>query len=103
MTEPYDAVWLDARLATLRPDTGTPYGAIENGALAVRDGLIAYAGPMEGLDEEAAARARRMDAEGGWITPALVDCHTHLVHGGCDWAAPATRRSPAPAAASSRP
>ena len=82
MTDTYDEVWIDARLATLDDAVAAPYGGIEDAVLAVRDGLIAYAGPREGLDEAAAHGARVRSAEGRWITPALVDCHTHLVYAG---------------------
>ena len=44
----FDTIWLDARLATLAP--GRPgLGVIENGAVAARDGRIAFAGPMADL------------------------------------------------------
>ena len=82
MTAPFDELWIDARLATQSRNVGTPYGAIEDAVLAVRDGRIAYAGPRAGVDEQAARDARVRTAEGRWITPALIDCHTHLVHGG---------------------
>jgi len=82
MTAPFDELWIDARLATQSRNVGTPYGAIEDAVLAVRDGRIAYAGPRAGVDEQAARDARVRTAEGRWMTPALIDCHTHLVHGG---------------------
>ena len=73
-------VWRNARLATLKeslPDLGT----IENGAIAVQDGRIAFAGPEAELPAEFSA-AETIDCEGRWITPGLIDCHTHLVHAG---------------------
>jgi imidazolonepropionase len=77
---PWDGVLLDARLATL---DGDGYGLVEDGVLAWRDGVLAYAGPREGLDPARAAAARDTSSAGGdWITPALVDCHTHLVFAG---------------------
>lgn len=79
---PWDRLLLDARLATLRDDLGA-YGVVEDGALAWKDGLIAYAGPAADLPGEPAALAARVEsAAGRWITPGLVDCHTHLVFGG---------------------
>lgn len=76
----WDAIWINARLATM---VGPGWGAVEDGAIAVADGLIAYCGPMAGLPQPAAQLARQThDAEGRWITPGLVDCHTHLVWGG---------------------
>jgi imidazolonepropionase len=75
----WDAVWTNARLATMRPG-GAPYGAIEGGALAVEGGRIAWVGAMAELPREK-TRATH-DLAGRWITPGLVDCHTHLVYGG---------------------
>lgn len=82
LAPPWDRLLVDARLATLRDDLGA-YGAIEDGALAWKDGLIAYAGPAAELPGEPASLAARVEsAEGRWITPGLIDCHTHLVFGG---------------------
>lgn len=82
LAPPWDRLLLDARLATLRDDLGA-YGAIENGALAWKDGLVAFAGPASELPGEPATLAARVESAGGrWITPGLVDCHTHLVFGG---------------------
>ncbi len=76
-----DAVWLNARLATLAE--GAPgIGIVESGAIAVRDGRIVFAGPENELPSTARAAERMIDCEGRWITPALIDCHTHLVYGG---------------------
>jgi imidazolonepropionase len=76
-----EAVWLNAHLATLAP-AQPGLGVIESGAVAVRDGRIAFAGPQVELPAEWRNGARRVDCEGRWITPALIDCHTHLVFGG---------------------
>jgi imidazolonepropionase len=82
LAPPWDRLLLDARLATLRDDLGG-YGAIDNGVLAWKDGLITYAGPRGDLPGEPLQLATRVDsAQGRWITPGLVDCHTHLVFGG---------------------
>ena len=73
-------VWRNAHLATL--DARLPgLGIVENGAIAVRDGRIAFAGPESDLPPEFAA-AETIDCGGRWITPGLIDCHTHLVHAG---------------------
>jgi imidazolonepropionase len=67
-------------LLTLAP--GRPgLGAIETGAIAAKDGRIAWVGPERDLPQTINA-AERIDCEGRWITPGLVDCHTHLVHAG---------------------
>jgi imidazolonepropionase len=58
-----------------------PYGAVRNAALAVRAGRIAWVGPEADLPSEL-ADLPTLDARGGWVTPGLVDCHTHLVFGG---------------------
>jgi imidazolonepropionase len=76
-----DTVWLNARLATLAP-TQLGLGIIESGAIAAREGRIAFAGPQHELPTALRDRARVVDCEGRWITPALIDCHTHLVYGG---------------------
>jgi imidazolonepropionase len=74
----FDRVWLNARLATLK---GNDLGIVESGAVASKDGRIAFAGPMQDMPTGWDA-AERIDCEGRWITPGLVDCHTHLVYGG---------------------
>ncbi len=66
------------RIATLE-DTGAPYGLIENGAIGIDGERIAWVGqtiPSDWNDVE------RQDFGGRLATPALIDCHTHLVFGG---------------------
>ncbi len=76
----YDTLWINAHLATMSP-SGRPYGSIENGALASKDGTIAWVGPAR--DAPPARDARNViDAAGRWITPGLIDPHTHLVFAG---------------------
>ncbi len=78
----WDHLLLDVGLATLA-DNGAPYGAIEDGAIAWRDGRIVFAGPREELQNEPHALAHRVESlPGTWVTPGLIDCHTHLVFGG---------------------
>ncbi|MGH6949007.1 MAG: imidazolonepropionase, partial [Kiloniellales bacterium] len=78
----WDALWLDGRLATMA-ETGRPYGALEEGALATDGGRIAWIGAMADLPEAPETLARRChDLGGRWVTPGLIDCHTHLVYGG---------------------
>ena len=72
-------VWHNARLATLRPDR-PGLGAVDDGVIAEREGRIVYAGPAEGAS--AFEAVERTDCEGRWITPGLIDCHTHLVFAG---------------------
>lgn len=75
-----DRLWTRARLATMAPSSAAPYGAIEDGVVAARDGRILYAGPRS--DAPAFRAAETIDCGGRWITPGLIDCHTHLVYGG---------------------
>jgi len=70
-------VWRNARLATLAPGAEA-LGVIERGAVVARGERIIFAG----LESEAPAAGSVVDCEGRWITPALIDCHTHLVYAG---------------------
>lgn len=74
-----DRLITDCRLATL-VEGGAAYGAIEDGAILIRDGRIAWVGARGDLPEHTAAETDRLD--GRWVTPGLIDCHTHLVFGG---------------------
>lgn len=75
----WDHLLLDVGLATLL-DNGVPYGAVEHGAIGWRDGRIAFAGPVAELAGEPHELARHVESlPGTWVTPGLVDCHTHLV------------------------
>lgn len=77
----WDSLWLDIGLATMAGPE--PYGRIEDGAIAVKDGRIAWVGAREDLPGRADSLAGIVhEADGGWITPGLIDCHTHIVHGG---------------------
>jgi imidazolonepropionase len=75
-------LWMNARVATLAVDAATPYGLIEDGALAVQDGRIAWVGPRKELPLALDDAAVEHDAQGALVTPGLIDCHTHLVYGG---------------------
>lgn len=75
-----DKLWTNARLATMSAGVDAPYGAIEDGVIAARDGRIVYAGPRN--EAPAFQAAETIDCAGRWITPGLIDCHTHLVYGG---------------------
>jgi imidazolonepropionase len=79
MTSPA-RIWRNARLLTFDP-ARSGMGAVEKGAVAAEEGRIVFAG------KEADAPGRlsefeEIDCEGRWITPGLIDCHTHLVHAG---------------------
>lgn len=75
----WDTLFTDVNLATMT-EGETPYGAIEQGALAIAQGRIAWVGAGADLPHRDAATT--IDGEGGWLTPGLIDCHTHLVFAG---------------------
>lgn len=72
-----DTVWTHANLMTLE---GPGLGIIENGVIAAHQGRIVHVG-VAGSDAHLQP-ARRIDAGGRWISPGLIDCHTHLVYAG---------------------
>ena len=72
----FDRVWLNAHLATMQ---GDGLGLVEDGAVAAKDGRIAWVGPRGALP---AGGLETTDCGGAWILPGLIDCHTHLVFGG---------------------
>jgi imidazolonepropionase len=71
----HDAVWVNANLATMVKG----YGAITDGVIAAAKGKISWIGPRS---EWRGSGREEHDAHGAWITPGLVDCHTHLVYAG---------------------
>ena len=75
-----DRVWHRCRLATLSP-TLPGLGLVEDGLIAADAGKIVYAGAAREAPTGLDAR-ESIDCEGRWITPGLIDCHTHLVYGG---------------------
>jgi imidazolonepropionase len=79
-TQP-DRLFRNARLATLAPVL-PGVGIIEEGALVAKDGRILFAGPEADLPPALRDAAETIDCDGRWITPGLIDCHTHLVFAG---------------------
>jgi imidazolonepropionase len=75
----WDSLCINVNLATMA-GCGAPYGAIEDGALAIKDGRIAWLGPASELPHRDAGEV--IDGGGGWLTPGLIDAHTHLVFAG---------------------
>ncbi|WP_374979188.1 imidazolonepropionase [Pseudomonas solani] len=69
--------WHGCRLATLQ---GGRYSIIEDGALLTDGELIRWVGPLAEAPDTTGAE--RIDLGGAWVTPGLIDCHTHLVFGG---------------------
>ncbi|OUL57909.1 imidazolonepropionase [Pseudoalteromonas ulvae] len=78
----FDQVIIDVNLATLDNTVDAAYGAITNGAIALKDGKIAWLGKQQDLPDFDALSTPVLSAKGKWMTPGLIDCHTHLVFGG---------------------
>jgi imidazolonepropionase len=74
-----DRVWHQCRLATLSA-SAPGLGIVDNGLIATAGGRIVYCGPA--ADAPAFDAKERIDCSGRWVTPGLIDCHTHLVYGG---------------------
>ena len=74
-----EALWLNVNLATLSAQSG--YGEILDGALAITDGKISWLGPRIDLPKNLKAKITH-DGQGHWLTPGLIDCHTHIVYAG---------------------
>jgi imidazolonepropionase len=74
MSEAADLLFTNVHLATMVDG----YGEMRDAALAVKDGRIAWLGPRR----DAPAALAEHDCGGAWMTPGLVDCHTHIVHAG---------------------
>lgn len=72
-----DTIWEDARLLTM---AGDGLGEVQGGVVACRDGKILFAGPSTAAPVFEAPQ--RIKCEGRWVTPGLIDPHTHLVYGG---------------------
>jgi imidazolonepropionase len=80
VSDRYDRLLIHCRAATMVPD-GPPYGVIEDAAVLIRGGRIAWIGPRAELPASAEPEVIE-SLDGRWITPGLIDCHTHLVFGG---------------------
>src|SRR5665213_280684 len=78
----WDRVFVGGDLATMRPGSDA-YGAMTDAALAIKGDRIAWIGPaLEARRRIASDGLPFFDASGLWITPGLIDCHTHLVYAG---------------------
>ncbi|MBL0164830.1 MAG: imidazolonepropionase [Xanthomonadales bacterium] len=81
-TSLWDGLLIDCRLATMN-DTGVAFGAIHDAAIGWKDGRIVFADAMRTLPGKPDQLSAQVEsAAGAWITPGLIDCHTHLVFGG---------------------
>jgi imidazolonepropionase len=76
----WDRLLTDCRVATMEPSPGNPLGIIENGAIGIQDGRIVRVGTRTELAGHRAQEVTPLD--GAWVTPGLIDCHTHLIFGG---------------------
>ena len=87
----WDCLITDCHVATMVPQPGNPLGLFPNAAIGIDGGRIVRVGKRTEL---AGFRAKEVVALGGaWVTPGLVDCHTHLVFGGTRAAEHAMRRA----------
>jgi imidazolonepropionase len=78
----WDHVWIGVNIATMVAGA-EPYGNLADAALAVKGERIAWIGAAaEGKARAAAQNLAVRDGQGLWMTPGLIDCHTHLVYGG---------------------
>src|SRR5437763_17046738 len=76
----WDRLLTNCNVATMDPAVPGACGAIEDGAIGIQDGRIVRVGRRIDL---AGYRAQKVEPLGGaWVTPGLIDCHTHLVFGG---------------------
>lgn len=75
-----DRIWTDARLATLS-ETGPGLGIVDDGLIAARDGRIVYSGSRRDAPTGLSAH-ETIRLDGRWVTPGLIDCHTHLAYCG---------------------
>jgi imidazolonepropionase len=77
----WQTLFINVNLATMT-DGANSYGAIKNGALAISEGKISWLGEKTDLPKYDETSVQIIDGKGKWVTPGLVDCHTHLVYGG---------------------
>ncbi|MCG7543813.1 imidazolonepropionase [Pseudoalteromonas sp. MM17-2] len=77
-----DHIIVDVNIATMEPQGDDLYGVIEQGAVVMGEGVIQWLGPMSELPELDLLSIPVTSAKGAWVTPGLIDCHTHLVFAG---------------------
>lgn len=80
-TQTWQTLWTNVNLATMT-EGATGYASIENGAIAIANGKIAWLGTKAELPCFDEIKVQVIDGKGAWLTPGLVDCHTHIVYGG---------------------
>lgn len=81
-----DFIINNVRLASMDRSIDRPYGTIEGAEVGIKDGKILWARSDKESDKEPTKKSDKefdtIDGQGGWLTPGLIDCHTHLVYGG---------------------
>ncbi|QBG35798.1 imidazolonepropionase [Litorilituus sediminis] len=77
----WQTLWVNVNIATMS-DAGNSYGEIKAAALAVANGKIAWLGKQADLPDFDDNKTQVIDGQGQWLTPGLIDCHTHLIYGG---------------------
>ena len=80
-TSHWQTLWLNINLATMT-EGSSGYGMIESAALVISEGKIVWLGKEQDLPDFDKSKVEVIDGQGHWMTPGLVDCHTHLVYGG---------------------
>lgn len=80
--EDLDLLLTDANIATMDSTIDAAYGAIENAALAIKNGEIVWLGEQSNLPSFDAFATPTLSIKGQWLTPGLIDCHTHLIFAG---------------------
>ncbi|GAA5132394.1 imidazolonepropionase [Thalassotalea piscium] len=80
-SEQWQSLFINVNLASMA-EGSNEYGAIAHAALAISNGKIAWLGKMEQLPDYDKNSVNVIDGQGRWLTPGLIDCHTHLVYGG---------------------
>ncbi|MBD1584599.1 imidazolonepropionase [Pseudoalteromonas sp. S16_S37] len=77
-----DLVITNVKLATMNPDIPSPYGLLEQGAIMIKNGKIAWVGQQSDMPQFDALATPLHDGKGQLVTPGLIDCHTHILFAG---------------------
>lgn len=77
----WETLWINVNIATMA-ENEVDYGTVNNAALAVLNGKIVWLGSMDDLSREKYQAIKVIDGKNQWLTPGLIDCHTHLIYGG---------------------
>ncbi len=74
-------IWINAQVATMDPRVKAPYGLLRDHSIGVQDGKIVFISPMQVINTDD-FKGEIIDAGGNFLTPGLIDSHTHLIYGG---------------------